>query len=70
MDGQNVYIHPSSAIFQNQPEWVVYHELIMTTKEYMREVRAYCRLRYNNSYSAEEFLNFLIINSKFLGNCY
>ncbi|VDN52257.1 unnamed protein product [Dracunculus medinensis] len=40
VDGQNVYIHPSSAIFQNQPEWVVYHELIMTTKEYMREVTA------------------------------
>ncbi|CAI4226894.1 unnamed protein product [Auanema sp. JU1783] len=38
VDGQNVYIHPSSALFQNQPEWVVYHELVMTTKEYMREV--------------------------------
>ena len=24
----------------NQPEWVVYHELVMTTKEYMREVTA------------------------------
>ncbi|ETN82335.1 RNA helicase HRH1 [Necator americanus] len=40
VDGQNVFIHPSSALFQNQPEWVVYHELIMTTKEYMREVTA------------------------------
>ncbi|KAM3716919.1 putative pre-mRNA-splicing factor ATP-dependent RNA helicase [Dirofilaria immitis] len=40
VDGQNVYIHPSSALFQNQPEWVVYHELVMTTKEYMREVTA------------------------------
>ncbi|EFO91466.1 CRE-MOG-5 protein [Caenorhabditis remanei] len=39
-DGQNVYIHPSSACFQHQPEWVVYHELVMTTKEYMREVTA------------------------------
>ncbi|KJH48464.1 S1 RNA binding domain protein [Dictyocaulus viviparus] len=39
VDGQNVFIHPSSALFQNQPEWVVYHELVMTTKEYMREVR-------------------------------
>ena len=37
-DGQQVYIHPSSSLFQNQPEWVVYHELVMTTKEYMREV--------------------------------
>ncbi|MFH4977209.1 hypothetical protein AB6A40_003918 [Gnathostoma spinigerum] len=40
VDGQNVFIHPSSSLFQNQPEWVVYHELIMTTKEYMREVTA------------------------------
>ncbi|VDK51347.1 unnamed protein product [Anisakis simplex] len=40
VDGQNVYIHPSSALFQNQPEWVVYHELVMTSKEYMREVTA------------------------------
>ena len=23
-----------------QPEWVIYHELVMTTKEYMREVTA------------------------------
>ncbi|CAB3398143.1 unnamed protein product [Caenorhabditis bovis] len=40
VDGQNVYIHPSSAVFQHQPEWVVYHELVMTTKEYMREITA------------------------------
>ena len=38
VDGQVVYIHPSSAIFNRQPEWVVYHELVQTTKEYMREV--------------------------------
>uniref|UniRef100_F7HYQ1 RNA helicase n=1 Tax=Callithrix jacchus TaxID=9483 RepID=F7HYQ1_CALJA len=35
---QVVYIHPSSALFNRQPEWVVYHELVLTTKEYMREV--------------------------------
>ncbi|XP_058725362.1 probable pre-mRNA-splicing factor ATP-dependent RNA helicase DEAH5 isoform X2 [Vicia villosa] len=35
---QPVYIHPSSALFQRQPDWVIYHELVMTTKEYMREV--------------------------------
>lgn len=40
VDGQTVYIHPSSSLFQNQPEWVVYHELVQTTKEYMREVTA------------------------------
>ncbi|KAM2429017.1 hypothetical protein ACFX1W_016673 [Malus domestica] len=31
-------IHPSSALFQRQPDWVIYHELVMTTKEYTREV--------------------------------
>jgi len=40
VDSQTVYIHPSSALFQHQPEWVCYHELVMTTKEYMREVTA------------------------------
>ncbi|VVC39805.1 Domain of unknown function DUF1605,Nucleic acid-binding, OB-fold,Helicase, C-terminal,Helicase-associated [Cinara cedri] len=38
VDGQAVYIHPSSALFNRQPEWVMYHELVQTTKEYMREV--------------------------------
>ncbi|KTG42236.1 hypothetical protein cypCar_00010181 [Cyprinus carpio] len=38
IDQQVVYIHPSSTLFNRQPEWVVYHELVLTTKEYMREV--------------------------------
>ncbi|XP_043198767.1 ATP-dependent RNA helicase DHX8-like [Amphibalanus amphitrite] len=38
VDSQNVYIHPSSALFNRQPEWVIYHEVVQTTKEYMREV--------------------------------
>ena len=33
-----VFIHPSSALFGKSPQWVVYHELVQTTKEYMREV--------------------------------
>ncbi|XP_064647982.1 ATP-dependent RNA helicase DHX8-like [Lineus longissimus] len=37
VDSQVVYIHPSSSLFNRQPEWVVYHELVLTTKEYMRE---------------------------------
>ncbi|XP_057293129.1 ATP-dependent RNA helicase DHX8-like isoform X3 [Hydractinia symbiolongicarpus] len=40
VDNQAVYIHPSSSLFNRQPEWVVYHELVLTTKEYMREVTA------------------------------
>ena len=35
-----VSIHPSSSLFHRQPEWVVYHEVVQTTKEYMREVTA------------------------------
>eukprot|EP01104_Vermistella_antarctica_P011829 TRINITY_DN3342_c0_g1_i1.p1 TRINITY_DN3342_c0_g1~~TRINITY_DN3342_c0_g1_i1.p1 ORF type:complete len:1157 (+),score=290.43 TRINITY_DN3342_c0_g1_i1:229-3699(+) len=38
VEGNIVFIHPGSALFQRNPEWVLYHELIMTTKEYMREV--------------------------------
>ncbi len=37
-DGQPVYIHPSSSLFNKNPEWVLYHELVLTTKEYMRNV--------------------------------
>ena len=39
MDSQIASIHPSSSLFHRQPEWVVYHEVVQTTKEYMREVR-------------------------------
>ena len=40
VDNQTVYVHPSSALFNRQPDWVIYHELVLTTKEYMREVVA------------------------------
>jgi ATP-dependent RNA helicase DHX8/PRP22 len=39
-DGQPVYIHPSSSLFNKNPEWVIYNELVLTTKEYMRNVLA------------------------------
>ncbi|GKV42288.1 hypothetical protein SLEP1_g49706 [Rubroshorea leprosula] len=32
VENQPVYIHPSSALFQRQPDWVIYHELVMTSK--------------------------------------
>ncbi|KAJ2156685.1 DEAH-box ATP-dependent RNA helicase prp22 [Coemansia sp. RSA 552] len=38
IEGTPVYIHPSSALFNKNPEWVIYHGLVMTSKEYMREV--------------------------------
>lgn len=37
-DNQQVFIHPSSSLFNKGPQWVVYHELVQTSKEYMREV--------------------------------
>ncbi|ORX67423.1 DUF1605-domain-containing protein [Linderina pennispora] len=38
VEGTMVHMHPSSALFNKNPEWVIYHELVMTSKEYMREV--------------------------------
>ncbi|KAJ3359259.1 DEAH-box ATP-dependent RNA helicase prp22, partial [Kappamyces sp. JEL0680] len=38
VEGTPVHLHPSSALFQKQPEWLIYHELVLTSKEYMREV--------------------------------
>ncbi|XP_034925449.1 pre-mRNA-splicing factor ATP-dependent RNA helicase DEAH1 isoform X1 [Populus alba] len=35
---QTVHIHPSSGLSQVLPRWAVYHELVLTTKEYMRQV--------------------------------
>jgi ATP-dependent RNA helicase DHX8/PRP22 len=38
VEGTPVHVHPSSALFSRQPEWLIYHELVLTTKEYMREI--------------------------------
>lgn len=35
---QTVHIHPNSSLFQELPKWIVYFELVFTTKEYMRQV--------------------------------
>lgn len=35
-NGQNVYLHPSSTLFDVNPKWVIYYELVLTSKEYMR----------------------------------
>lgn len=40
VENQPVYIHPSSSLFNKQPEWVIYHKLVLTTKEYMRDCMA------------------------------
>ncbi|PVU98746.1 hypothetical protein BB559_001319 [Furculomyces boomerangus] len=33
-----VYIHPSSTMLEEKPKWIVYYELVLTSKEYMRQV--------------------------------
>ena len=38
-EGQVVYIHPSSALFNRNPEWIIYHELVLTTKVCSRPPR-------------------------------
>lgn len=35
---QTVYVHPNSSLFEEQPRWLIYHELVFTTKEFMRQV--------------------------------
>lgn len=33
-----MYIHPSSALFNRNPEWLIYNELVLTTREYCHNV--------------------------------
>lgn len=40
VEGQPVYIHPSSSLFNRQPDWLIYHRLVLTSKEYLRECLA------------------------------
>ena len=35
VQGTQAYMHPSSALFGKQAEWVIYHELVLTSREYM-----------------------------------
>ncbi|XP_038227267.1 pre-mRNA-splicing factor ATP-dependent RNA helicase DHX16 isoform X3 [Dermochelys coriacea] len=35
---QTVFVHPNSCLFEEQPRWLIYHELVFTTKEFMRQV--------------------------------
>lgn len=37
-NSHSVMIHPSSFLFKDSPEWVVFHELVHTSKEYMRNL--------------------------------
>lgn len=33
-----LYIHPNSILTRRSPEWVIYHQVVETTKTYMRDV--------------------------------
>ena len=35
-NGMSVYLHPSSVLMESRPKWLLYYELVMTSKEYMR----------------------------------
>ena len=35
-NGLTVYLHPSSTLFEVNPKWVIFYELVMTSREYMR----------------------------------
>ncbi|CAH6718146.1 pre-mRNA-splicing factor ATP-dependent RNA helicase Prp22p [[Candida] jaroonii] len=35
VEGTNVYLHPSSSLSTKSPDYVIYHTLLLTTKEYM-----------------------------------
>ncbi|KAJ1921966.1 hypothetical protein H4219_000313 [Mycoemilia scoparia] len=35
---QTVYTHPSSSLVESKPKWVVYFELVLTSREFMRQV--------------------------------
>ncbi|KAI9777211.1 MAG: hypothetical protein M1816_004899 [Peltula sp. TS41687] len=35
-NAMSVYIHPSSTLFEQNPKWLIFYELVLTTREYMR----------------------------------
>uniref|UniRef100_A0A1D1XQH4 RNA helicase n=1 Tax=Anthurium amnicola TaxID=1678845 RepID=A0A1D1XQH4_9ARAE len=37
---QEVFIHPSSVLYRVNPKWVIYHSIVSTDKQYMRNVLA------------------------------
>jgi len=35
---ERLYIHPQSVLYQRPPQWLVYHDILYTQKQYMRDV--------------------------------
>jgi ATP-dependent RNA helicase DHX8/PRP22 len=58
-----VYIHPSSALFNRNPEWLIYHELILTTR-YVTFSKH--RLSFTNAYHSEYCHNVTAVEPKWL----
>jgi len=38
LDHKRVFIHPASCLFQKKAEIIIYNDLVLTTKEYMRDI--------------------------------
>lgn len=58
-NSHETHIHPSSLLFQEKPEWVIYHELVLTSKEYMRtvcEIKAEWLYEIAPHYFSEDFI--------------
>ena len=35
---QIIHIHPDSSLYEDPPRWILYHELVSTSKEFMRNL--------------------------------
>ena len=35
-NGMTTYLHPSSTLFEVNPKWIIFYELVLTSREYMR----------------------------------
>ena len=35
-NGMTTYMHPSSTLFEVNPKWIIFYELVLTSREYMR----------------------------------
>lgn len=33
-----VHLHPSGVLLESKPKWVIFYELVLTSKEFMRSV--------------------------------
>jgi pre-mRNA-splicing factor ATP-dependent RNA helicase DHX16 len=37
-NAHSVLIHPGSLMYKQNPDWIIYNELVLTTKEFMRNI--------------------------------